>query len=120
MAGVDSFGSGAVGWLARLVVAGGFVGGAVLALSGQLVVAGVAFLVAHTLLAAAAVIQRQRQRGVGLSLSGVGWFGLSTGLAAANGDAVGLPATPLLAVGAVLVGIGTVLTTGIVDVDLGA
>ena len=119
MSGTPSFGSDAVGWLARVAVAGCFVGGAVLALGGRLVVAGVAFLAAHTLLAAAAVIQGQRQRGVGLSLSGVGWFGLSVGIAAVNGDAVGLPATPLLAVGAGLVGVGTLLTTGLVDADLG-
>lgn len=117
MSGIDSFGSGAVGWLARIVVAGGFAGGAVLALSGRLVIAGVAFLAAHTLLGGAAVIRGQRRSGAGLSLSGLGWFGLSVGLAAANGDAVGLPATPLLAVGAALVGVGTLLTTGIVDID---
>lgn len=117
MSGADAFGSGAAGWLARIVVAGGFVGGAVLALSGRLVVAGVAFLAAHTLLAVAAMIHGQRNRGVGLSLSGLGWLGLSVGLAAANGDAVGLPATPLLAVGAALVGVGTLLTTGMISID---
>ena len=119
MSGVDALGSGVAGWLARIVVAGCFVGGAVLALSGRLVVAGVAFLAAHTLLAAAAVIQGQRRNGVGLSLSGLGWLGFSVGLAAVNGDAVGLPAPPLLAVGAALVGIGTLLTTGVIGTDFG-
>ena len=117
MSGIDSFGSSAAGWLARIVVAAGFVGGALLALSGRLVTAGVAFLAAHTLLAGAAVIQGQRRNGAGLSLSGLGWLGLSVGLAAASGDGVGLPATPLLAVGAALVGVGTLLTTGIIGTD---
>jgi hypothetical protein len=117
MSGADSFGSGAAGWAARIVVAGGFLGGAVLALSGRLVIAGVAFLAAHTLLAVAAMIHGQRNRGVGLSLSGLGWLGLSVGLAAANGDAVGVPSAPLLAVGAALVGAGTLLTTGVIGLD---
>ena len=117
MSGSGSFGSGAGGWVARGVVAVCLLGGAVFAVTGRLVVAGVAFLAAHTLLAGAAVIQGQRSRGVGLSLSGIGWITLSVGLAAANGDAVGLPATPLLAVGAALVGIGTLLTTGMISID---
>ena len=120
MSVVDSLGSSVAGWLARIVVAGCFVSGAVLVLSGRLVVAGVAFLAAHTLLAGAAVIQGQRRSGAGLSLTGLGWLGLSVGLAAANGDSVGLPATPLLAAGAALVGVGTLLTTGIIGTDFGA
>jgi len=109
-----SLGSHPAGRIIRGLVAVCFVGGAGLALTGRLVIAGVAFLAAHTVLAGAAVIQGQRRRGAGLSLSGLGWLGLSVGLAAANGDAVGLPGPPLLAVGAGLVGIGTLLTTGIV------
>jgi hypothetical protein len=115
MSGVDAFGSGAAGWLARGLLAACFLGGAVLAVSGRLVVAGGAFLAAHTVLAAAAVLQGQRQRGAGLSLLGLGWFGLSAGLAATNGAAAGLPATPLFAIGAGLVGIGGLLTTGLIS-----
>jgi hypothetical protein len=109
-----SLGSGAAGWAARGVVAACFLGGAGLAVTGRLVLAGVAFLGAHTLLAAAAVIQGQRRRGAGMSLSGVGWLALSVWLAAANGTAVALPGTPLLVVGAALVGVGTLLTTGVI------
>ena len=109
-----SFGSGVAGWAARGVVAACFLGGAGLAVTGRLVPAGVAFLAAHTLLAAAAVIQGQRRRGAGMSLSGVGWLALSAWLAAANGTAVALPGTPLLVVGAALVGVGTLLTTGVI------
>jgi len=116
VSGADSFGSDAVGWIARGLVAGCFVGGAVLAVTGRLVVAGVVFLAAHTVLAGAAVLQGQRRRGVGLSLLGLGWLALSVGLAATNGS-VGLPGTPLLAVGAGLVGGGTLLLTGIVGGD---
>lgn len=119
MSDSGSFGSGAAGWVARGVVAVCLLGGAVLAVTGRLVVAGVAFLAAHTLLAGAAVIRGQRSRGVGLSLSGVGWIALSVGLAAANGSGVGLPGTPLLAAGAALVGLGTLLTTGVLDVGFG-
>ena len=112
-------GSNAAGWIARVLIAVCFVGGAGLAVPGRLVVAGVAFLAAHTVLAGAAVIQGQRRRGVGLSLLGLGWLALSVGLAAENGSGVGLPATPLLAVGAALVGGGALLTTGIVGVASG-
>jgi hypothetical protein len=113
MSRTTSLGPDLAGRIVRGLVAVCFVGGAGLALTGRLVIAGVAFLGAHTLLAGAAVIQGQRRRGAGLSLSGLGWLALSVGLAAVNG-AVDLPGTPLLAVGAGLVGIGTLLTTGIV------
>jgi hypothetical protein len=117
MSGTASLGSNLVGRIARGLVAVCFVGGAWLAVTGRLVVAGVAFLAAHTLLAGAAVIQDQRRRGVGMSLSGLGWLALSVGLAAQNGTGVGLPGPPLLAVGAGLVGVGTLLTTGIIGAD---
>lgn len=120
MSRTASLGSDLVGRILRGLVAVCFVGGAAMALTGRLVIAGVAFLAAHTLLAGAAVIQGQRRRGAGMSLSGLGWLALSVGLAAANGDAVGLPGTPLLAVGAGLVGVGTLLTTGIVGDGDGA
>jgi hypothetical protein len=119
MSGTPSFGSGVVGWIARGFVAVCFVGGAWLAVTGRLVIAGVAFLAAHTLLAGAAVVQGQRRRGTGLSLLGLGWLALSVGIAAESGSGVGLPATPLLAVGAGLAGIGALLTTGVVGVDSG-
>ena len=107
-------GTGIVGWIARGVVALCFVGGAVLAVTGRLVVAGVAFLVGHTFLATAAMVQRQRRRGAGLSLSGVGWFALSVGLGAGGTSAGGttVPETPLLAVGIALVTVGTLLVVG--------
>ena len=117
MSGIDSFGSDVIGWLARGLVGVCFVGGAAMALTGRLVIAGVAFLAAHTLLAGAAVLQGQRRRGTALSLLGLGWLALSVGLAAENGSGVGLPATPLLAVGAALVGVGTLLTTGLIGGD---
>ena len=119
MSRADSLGGGAVGWIVRGVVAGGFLSGAVLAVTGRLVIAGVAFLGAHTALAGAAVVQGQRRRGAGLSVLGIGWLALSVGLAAQNGSGVGLPAQPLLAVGAGLVGVGTLLLTGVVGADFG-
>ena len=114
-----SLGSHPAGRIIRGLVAVCFVGGAGLALTGRLVIAGVAFLAAHTLLAGAAVVQGQRRRGTGLSLLGLGWLALSVGIAAESGSGVGLPATPLLAVGAGLAGIGALLTTGVVGVDSG-
>ena len=119
MSGTTSLGSNLAGRIIRGLVAVCFVGGAAMALTGRLVVAGVAFLAAHTLLAGAAVIQGQRRRGAGLSLSGLGWLALLVGLAAANGSGVGLPSTPLLAVGAGLVGVGTLLTSGVIGGDAG-
>jgi hypothetical protein len=119
MSGTASVGSDLVGRIARVLVAVCFVGGAWLAVTGRLVVAGVVFLAAHTLLAGAAVVQGQRHRGAGLSLVGLGWLALSVGLAAENGNGVGLPGPPLLAAGAALVGVGTLLTTGIVGGDTG-
>ncbi|QCC46769.1 hypothetical protein [Halobellus limi] len=109
MAGAS--GTGAVGWVARGLVALCFVGGAVAALTGRLVMAGGGFLAGHTLLAAAAVIQGQRRRGVGLSLSGVGWLVLSLGLAVGQRDPPG-PEQPLLLAGAGLVVVGAVLLSG--------
>lgn len=119
MNGTASLGSDLAGRIVRGLVAVCFVAGAAFALTGRLVIAGVAFLAAHTLLAGAAVVQGQRRRGAGLSLSGLGWLALSVGLAAQNGNAVGLPGPPLLAVGAALVGVGTLLTSGIVGGDSG-
>jgi len=113
--------SGLAGTLARAVVVGCFVAGGVFALvSRQLVFAGIAFLAGHTILAAAAVIQGQRRRGVGLSLSGVGWLALSIGLGVGSGTSAGgaagaetaLPETPLIAVGFGLVVVGMVLLLG--------
>ncbi len=120
MSRTTSVGPDLAGRIARGLIAVCFVGGAVLALTGRLVIAGAAFLAAHTLLAGAAVIQGQRRRGAGLSLSGLGWLAVSVGLAATNGDVAGLPGAPLLAVGAGLVGVGTVLATGILGADAGA
>lgn len=113
--------AGAAGTLARVVVAACFVGGAVFGVTGRLVLAGTAFLVGHTLLATAAVAQGQRRRGVGLSLSGIGWLALSIGLSAAGGSAGAGPAgvesleTPLLAGGLTLVTVGTLLVLGALD-----
>lgn len=104
-----------VGTIARAVVVGCFVAGGVFALvTRQLVFAGVAFLAGHTILAAAAVIQGQRRRGVGLSLSGIGWLALSIGLGSgtAAGAETALPETPLVAVGFGLVAVGMLLLLG--------
>jgi hypothetical protein len=108
--------SGLVGWIARGAVALCFVGGAALAVTGRLVVAGVAFLAGHTFLATAAVVQGQRRRGAGLSLSGVGWLALSIGLGAGDPSSrvAALPETPFLAVGIGLVTVGTLLVIGVV------
>ena len=116
MSGTPSFGSDVVGWIARGSIAACFVGGAWLAVTGRLVIAGVAFLAAHTLLAGAAVVQGQRRRGAGLSLLGLGWLAMSVGIAAESGTGVGLPSTPLLAVGVGLVGVGALLATGSIGV----
>ncbi|MFB6091443.1 MAG: hypothetical protein ABEK02_00360 [Haloquadratum sp.] len=107
--------SGAVGVAGRLVVGLCFVGGGVTALAGRLVLAGGGFLAGYTLLAGAAVIQGQRRRGVGFSLSGIGWLVLSLGLAVdAGGPGAGtaLPERSLLLAGAGLVAAGTVLLVG--------
>ncbi|WP_435184866.1 hypothetical protein [Halobellus sp. EA9] len=112
MAGDPSGGSGLAGTAVRLVVVACFAGGAAAALTGRLVVAGGAFLAGHTLLGGAAVIQSQRRRGVGFSLSGLGWLLLSLGSAvgqSGGATAAGLSEQPLLLVGAGLVGIGTLL-----------
>ncbi|WP_336024673.1 hypothetical protein [Halobellus salinisoli] len=102
--------SGIVGWIVRIFVAVCFVGGAVAAVSGRLVVAGVAFLVGHTFLAGAAVVEGQRRRGLGLSLSGVGWVALAVGLGASGTESgAGLPTTALLITGFALVTVGTLL-----------
>ncbi|MFD1598142.1 hypothetical protein [Halobellus rarus] len=110
----DISGTGTVGSAARGVVALCFVGGAVLAVTGRLVVAGVAFLAGHTFLATAAMVEGQRRRGAGLSLSGVGWLALSVSLGAGGSSAggVAVPETPLLAVGIGLVTVGTLLVVG--------
>ncbi|WP_049985011.1 hypothetical protein [Halobellus rufus] len=101
---------GIAGWIVRIFVAACFVGGAVAAVSGRLVVAGVGFLVGHTLLAGAAVIQGQRRRGLGLSLSGVGWVALAVGLGASGAESgASLPTTPLIVGGFALVTAGTLL-----------
>ncbi|MFC6824391.1 hypothetical protein [Halopelagius fulvigenes] len=83
-----------------------FLVGAIAAVAGgRLVVAGGAFLAGYTVLAAAAVVHGQRRRGLGLSLSGVGWFlaalGASVGLASPAG-------TRTFAVGVGLLFVGTV------------
>jgi len=101
--------SGVAGWIVRIFVAVCFVGGAFAAVSGRLVVAGVAFLVGHTFLAAAAVIQGQRRRGAGLSILGVGWLALATGIGAGDSR---LPGTALLVAGFALVTLGTLLVLG--------
>ncbi|MGQ4556813.1 hypothetical protein [Halobellus sp. GM3] len=105
-------GPGLAGTLARVAVAVCFVGGAALAVTGRLVLAGTAFLVGHTFLAAAAIAGGRRRRGVGLSLSGVGWVALSIGLGANSGaGAPGVEAfgTPLLVAGMGLVTVGMLL-----------
>ena len=108
--------AGVAGTLARVVVGALFVGGAVLAVTGRLVAAGTAFLAGHTLLAAAAVVQGQRRRGVGFSLSGAGWAALSIGLGASDAGmgegGVDAPGTPLLIAGIGLVAVGTLLVVG--------
>lgn len=101
--------SGVAGWIVRIFVAVCFLGGALAAVSGRLIVAGVGFLVGHTFLAAAAVIQGQRRRGAGLSVLGVGWLSLAIGLGA--GDSA-LPGTALLVAGFALVTLGTLLVLG--------
>ncbi|WP_144904209.1 hypothetical protein [Halobellus captivus] len=107
---------GTAGTVARVVVGVCFVAGAVLAVTGRLVVAGVAFLAGHTFLATAAVIQGQRRRGAGLSLSGVGWLVLSVGLGASGAEVeTGVPGTPLLVAGFVLVTVGTVLVVSALE-----
>ena len=107
-------GSGPIGSIARGLVALCFVGGAVLAVTGRLVVAGVAFLAGHTFLATAAMVEGQRRRGAGLSLSGIGWLALSVSLGAGGSSAggVAVPETSLLAVGIGLVTVGTLLVVG--------
>ena len=109
-------GTGIAGSLARGVVALCFLGGALLAVTGRLILAGVAFLAGHTFLATAAVVQRQRRRGAGLSLSGVGWLALSVGLGAGGTSGIGdtIPEIPLLAGGIGLVTVGTLLVVGAV------
>lgn len=81
-----------------------FVGGAVAAVAGRVVVAGGAFLAGYTVLAAAAVVHGQRRRGFGLSLTGLGWLltalGVSLGLSTPTG-------TPAFAAGATLLAVGT-------------
>jgi hypothetical protein len=85
------------GLVARGLVFGLFVGGAVAAFAADwLLVAGGAFLAGYTVLAAAAVVHGQRRRGLGLSLSGVGWFLLALGVALGPSTRVG---TPVLAAG---------------------
>jgi hypothetical protein len=109
----------AAGTLARVFVGVVFVGGAVLAVTGRLVLAGAAFLVGHTVLATAAVAQGQRRRGVGLSLTGVGWLVLSIWLSLDRGNSVGAgvdaAGTPLLVAGIGLVTVGTFLVVGASD-----
>ncbi|SFR54390.1 hypothetical protein [Halogeometricum limi] len=94
-----------VGVLVRALVAGCFVGGGVLALHSQrLVLAGFAFLVGYTMLATAAVVQGQRRRGVGLSLSGLGWMSVAAGVAVGTMPGTGLT---LVVVGVALLVAGT-------------
>lgn len=115
MVGSEPGGSALAGTAARLVVGACFVGGGAAALTGRLALAGGGFLAGYTLLAGAAVVQGQRRRGAGFSLSGVGWLLLALGLAAGKTGAasgVGPSARPLLLVGAGLVGVGTLLLLG--------
>jgi hypothetical protein len=99
----DEHAAAYAGRAVRGLVLATFVGGAVAAFAGGwLLVAGGAFLAGYTVLAAAAVIQGQRRRGVGLSLSGVGWLLLAAGVATG-----GLTPTPILAAGAALLLFGT-------------
>ncbi|SDY37872.1 hypothetical protein [Halobellus clavatus] len=105
-------GAGIVGTALRIVVGACFVGGAVAALTGRLVLAGGGFLAGHTMLAAAAVIQGQRRRSVGLSFSGVGWLLTSLGLALGQQGAGSSLETPLLVGGLGLVAAGTLLLVG--------
>jgi len=103
--------TGRAGTALRLVVGACFAGGAVAAITGRLVLAGGSFLAGHTLLAAAAVIQGQRRRGVGFSLLGLGWLLLSLGLAVGQRGPPG-PEQPLLLAGAGLVVAGALLLVG--------
>ncbi|MFB6252479.1 MAG: hypothetical protein ABEI27_12495 [Halobellus sp.] len=104
--------AGIVGTAVRLLVGACFVGGAVAAVTGRLVLAGGGFLAGHTLLAAAAVIQGQRRRGVGLSFSGIGWLLASLGLAVGQQGSGSSPETSLLVGGLGLVAVGTLLLVG--------
>lgn len=81
-----------------------FVGGAVAAVAARwFVVAGGAFLVGYTVLAAAAIVHGQRLRGLGLSLTGVGWLltavGVSVGLSTPTGTPAFVAGVTLLVVG---------------------
>jgi hypothetical protein len=90
-----------VGVLVRALVVACFVGGGVLALlGGRLVLAGVAYLAGYTALAGAALVQGQRRRGAGLSLSGLGWMALAVGVALGS-------ELPLLGAGVALLAVGT-------------
>jgi hypothetical protein len=94
-----------VGVAVRALVGACFVGGGVLALLGQrLVLAGFAFLVGYTVLAAAAVVQGQRRRGAGLSLSGLGWVSAAAGVAIGYETDLGLA---LVVAGVALLVVGT-------------
>ncbi|ADQ66592.1 hypothetical protein C499_02509 [Halogeometricum borinquense DSM 11551] len=96
-----------VGVMVRALVAACFVGGGVVALLDQrFVLAGLAYLVGYTILAAAAIIQGQRRRGAGLSLSGLGWVSLALGVAAGYATETGLA---LVVGGVVLLVVGTVI-----------
>lgn len=94
-----------VGVAVRALVGACFVAGGVLALLGQrLVLAGFAFLVGYTALAAAAVVRGQRRRGAGLSLSGLGWVSVAVGIALGFATDPGLA---LVVAGVVLLVVGT-------------
>lgn len=90
----------------RGVVFSVFLLGAVAAVvGGRFVVAGGAFLAGYTVLAGAAVVHGQRRRGLGLSMTGVGWLltavGASVGLSTPTGTRAFAAGVGLLFVGTV-------------------